>query len=187
MDYRDQPLKIDSISTSSRSLQVRLSQTPDRFLPGWRFNFIATLRDGAYPPGNYAESILLHTSDPERPIIQVKALIHRIERIRVAPDPLYLREDPTQPGRQSARFFLDDLAGDSLEIADIRCSDPNLKCTARPPGESQKIFEVVLNEKGVKNQAARLKLRIALRKPVSEELCVTVIPAASSRLPALSR
>lgn len=78
VDFRDNPLKIAMISTSSPGLRARVAQEPSSYLPGREYRIEASYAANDRPPGEYAETILLHTDDPDRQTIPVRAAIHQV-------------------------------------------------------------------------------------------------------------
>jgi hypothetical protein len=85
-DYRENVLEIEEIQTSSPQLLARVVEKPTVYLPGWKYVFEASFNGANLVPGDSAESIRLRTSDPEYSILTIPVVIHKIRRIRVAPE-----------------------------------------------------------------------------------------------------
>lgn len=177
VDYRDKPLVITSISTSNKELFAAVTEPPSRYLPGWKYGIEATFRGEHLPVGEYRESIVLHTSDPQRESLQTEVTIQRIPRFRVAPEVIQLQIDSQTPTRQSGELFLDDTGGEEIEIAAVRPSNKALTCKLLQGGRSRKHF-IVSCDHAAENEAP-LSICFQMIKPVEEEVCVPVTLAGA--------
>src|SRR5262249_35927427 len=119
IDYRDAPLKITEIRTSTPKLIARLVETPNRYLPGWRYLMKISFSGSGLPPGEHSESIQISTADPEHPIITVKVVIRRANRYRVAPPTLRLQKESTDPDTYHGVIYLDDTEGEQVSIRSV--------------------------------------------------------------------
>lgn len=73
-DFRDTPLKITEITTSSPAITAAVRRTPDAYLPGWQYEIGVTLRKGTTVSEDRREHVILHTSDPDRRTIRRRRL-----------------------------------------------------------------------------------------------------------------
>jgi hypothetical protein len=174
VDYRDEPLKIESIAASSPDVQARVVEEPSSYLPGWQYRVEAAYSPYGRLPGDYAETITLHTSDPDRESIPVRLAIHHVSRIRVAPAALHLAAAP-DPSEAVGVFYLDDAEGEAVEVRDLTASDALLHCRllSDPPPQG---VEVWVRKAELDRLAKGASVRVTLAKPTSEVLCVPIAP-----------
>ena len=174
VDFRDKPLKIATISTSSPGLRARVAQEPSSYLPGWEYRLEVSYAANDRPPGEYAETILLHTDDPDRQTILVRAAIHQVSRFRVAPSVLHLT---AAPGSADAvgTVFVDDIEGDAVEIESLAPSEDAIHCTVGGASPHQTV-EVRVSKGDLPRLTPSASVRVVLKKPSSEVLCVHVVP-----------
>jgi hypothetical protein len=172
IDYRDEPLKIENVTASSDDLTISLLENPKKWLPGWRYRYSVSY-SGNRLPGRYSESITFHTSDPERQEIVLPVSIDQVKRIRFAPATLHLKVGKN--GDTVGQIFVDDLGGQELEIASITPSQPVLRYTVKSDGKHNMMIDVFLRKDDVPDASKPLNLRIHVKSPVEEELCVTVM------------
>ena len=83
-------------------------------MPGWQYRLEASY-SGSGRPGDYAETLTLHTSDTDRETIPVRVSIHQVSHIRVAPEILHLKPDPATADFVGT-VYLDDTEGASVEV-----------------------------------------------------------------------
>ncbi len=105
IDYRKEPLKILKVRPSSSAIEAKISESPSEYLPGWRYIIEATYTD---PPAEtrwqFSEQILIETSDSELSLMTVPIDVHRLQRLRVAPQAVTL-----QPGHPAEVILRDSL------------------------------------------------------------------------------
>ncbi len=63
VDYRERPLDLTAITTSSPDLKVSIERRPGSYLPGWQYELRATFASDRLPPGESIESIFLDTGE----------------------------------------------------------------------------------------------------------------------------
>lgn len=184
IDYRERPLAIKEIKTSSPTLQARVTQEPSTYLPGWQYRLEVSLSPDPRPGGSREESVWLGTTDPQREKILVRVTVQRAHRIRVSPSSLRLRAVKNQPGKQTGKLFIDDTEGESLTVLSARPSHPSLRCTLQTnPVRGGVLLEAELDESRLRVPHGPLTIRVVLNKPVREELCITVLPRSSPSSP----
>ncbi|MCI0456780.1 MAG: DUF1573 domain-containing protein [Gemmataceae bacterium] len=71
VDYRDRPLDIEGITTSSPDLRARVAERPTQYLPGWRYRIEIAFTSNNLPPSTRQETVLLRTTDPDHRTISV--------------------------------------------------------------------------------------------------------------------
>ncbi len=185
VDYRDHPLDITSISTSSAGLKAVIESRPGSYLPGWQYLLRATFTSDRLEPGDYTETIVLHTTDPDRGEITIGANIHRVRRIRVAPAVLSLHPAQGDGPELMGRCYLDDTAGDPVAIASITPSHPAIRCKTPREKKVRHLIEVVCDAQAIALPKT-CTIRILVREPVAEEATVQVLlpsPSGSASRP----
>jgi hypothetical protein len=172
VDYRDTPLKITTISASSPCLEARVAEEPSSYLPGWQYRLQVSYSGSGRPPGDYSETVTLHTSDPEREAIVVHVPVHQVSRFRVAPATLHLKTGPDS-AEAVGTIYVDDTEGGAAEIESITPSDESLSCTLG--GDStQQTVAVRIRKEELSRLSRSPSIRITMKKPSSEVLCVQI-------------
>lgn len=176
VDYRDESLTVSHLTTSAADLTAEVVEKPVSFLPGWRHR-LRLCYAGTRPPGRYGETVTLHTSDPARRTLAVSVVLQVERRVRVSPETLYLTRDAD--GRiASGKVYLDDREGDPVEVVGMKSSDSRLNAEVKVTRPSQAVVSVRFSfgetKPGAKSDP--VMLRVQLKKPVSEEICVRVVP-----------
>ncbi len=176
-DYREKPLEVERITSSSESVRARLVGRSKAFLPGWENRIEVTVASDAFAPGAHAERVVLHTTDPEKSTIEVKISINNVPRIRLAPQHLRVRKDSAHAGVQVGRLIIDDKEGEYVEIESIEVSHDCLTAELIP-GETtdRRLIVVRVEESRVPSEGEPLTVRVRTKKPVRELLCATVVP-----------
>ncbi len=107
-------------------------------------------------------------------MITVGAAIHQVSRLRVAPSVLHLA---TAPGSAEAvgTAFVDDVEGGAVEIESLTPSDVVIRCTVGGAAPHQTV-EVRVPKGDLPHLPPSASVRVALKKPSSEVLCVHVAP-----------
>ncbi len=178
IDYRDTPLDVISVTTSASHLRARIAERPRTYLPGWRFRLRIEVADENRPLGEYRESILLTTTDTQRPQIVIPVVIQRVRRLRVAPATLYLH--PAAGGTMlSGTLFVDDTEGQPVAIASVTPSPPNMVCRFGSGAQARQQIEVSCKP-SVIGVNQRCSLKVIFRGPVAEETVVPVVLSARS-------
>jgi hypothetical protein len=172
-DYRDVPLKIKRIITSSGGLSAVVVKNPSSYLPGWRYRIEARLAASPRPPGQYMEQVVIHTSDRARQTIVVPTLIERVRRVRVIPETLSLNVKSHPSESEVGRVYLDDTEGEALEVGSVKASHPALECTVRQASGSAAVLLIRVKGPVSALGNAPHTIRVALRRPAAEEICVT--------------
>jgi hypothetical protein len=182
VDYRDVPLEIESVTSSTAGLAGKVTEKPSQYLPGWRYRLEVTFASSKLTTGLHQETLFLHTSDPDRKTIPVRVTIDRAARVRVAPSVLRLKPDPTDPRFQVGKVFLDDTEGEAVEIAAVSPSAKCLHCKPLPGSSGERVvIEATAKTDELPGSDVPLTLRIVLKKPDGEELCIPVAPHFASR------
>jgi hypothetical protein len=174
VDFREDPLEITRTSTTTPDLQVSLVEKPSSYLPGWRYRFETVWGPSRRPAGNFSESILLSTTDPGRKTIGVKVSLEQTHRIRIAPENLHLKAEPAQSGIYNGRIFINDTAGQSVEIDSITTTDGGLQCQLERQKTASRVINITANRQRMKNAGGPHKIHVLLTSPVKEERSVTV-------------
>jgi hypothetical protein len=174
IDYRDRPLEIKVVESSSPSLKARVKERPRACLPGWRYLLEALFDGAAVPPGHYRETIRPVTDDPERPVITVVATIRRLDRIRVAPSALYLRPGEGSSRPRPARVFIDDVEGMPVQIERVEYDREVLTCSFQRSPADRQVVEFGLCAKPKSGPGFPQVVTIKLKHPVAEEVSLKV-------------
>jgi hypothetical protein len=172
VDYRDTPLKITTISVSSRHLEAHVAEEPSSYLPGWQYRLQVSYSGNGRPPGDYSEAVTLHTTDLERESIVVQIPVHQVSRFRLAPATLHLTAAP-EAAEAVGTIYGDDIEGEEVEIGSITPSDGSLKCTLASDAAQQTVEVRVLKE-DLPRLSHSLFVRLTMKKPSSEVLCVQI-------------
>lgn len=173
VDYRDRPLRVTKVATSSPDLTARVVSEPTSFRPGWSYQFEVAVTPGT-TLGERSEAVYVHTDDPQRSIVPIHLHIHRRHRVRVAPAAVHLTR--TEAGRQEARLFISDSQGGSVEINSVTPSDKTLSYEVQP-SRSSGGQEVLLRLDGrLTGPPVPLTVRLVISRPVREEYVVEVHP-----------
>jgi hypothetical protein len=176
VDYRDEPLDFQQVSTSNRILSVQIKQKPSSYLPGWKYDLELTVADTQQSLGNSSESVILQTNDPEHKQLRILVAIERVSRIRVSPTVLSLKPDP-KTGIQVGNVFIDDRDGQAVEIDSIGSPSPALECKLNPSFPGGKVYQVTLDQSKLSNgEKALLEIKVRFKKPTREETCINVVP-----------
>jgi hypothetical protein len=173
VDYRDNPLRITRITTSTPELRARVVEEPSQYLPGWRYRLEASLVEREAAPGEYHEVVTLHTDDADRPRIPVEVIITRARRLRMAPTRLQLRSSPDS-GAVVGKLFVDDTEGDLVEIVSVTPSDARLQCLFDPKPAPRVVIEVRLTGRKVAEESVPGHVLVTVKKPVRAALSVPV-------------
>jgi len=176
IDYRDKPLIIEKILTSSPSLRASVKESPKSYLPGWKYVIEVIFSAEKLDPGSYSGTVSVHTSDPAQRIIEVKVAVDRVRRIRVAPGEIRLKADSREPNKQSARVYIGDTLGSPVVINAISSNDRNLQWRLAEDRPETKILEIWTAAPDLSPLSGGSTVRISFREPVAEEICVGVAP-----------
>lgn len=168
-DYRDEPMQIVAIKTSSPHLTARLAPTGPRTGPGHRID-VEVSHDGLSPVGETAEIVTLTTTDLARPTVVVRVEVNRVARLRVLPENLTLRRG--EHGGHVGRVFVDDRLGRPLGAVKVVTSHPALGTTVNRLTEYKSAIDVRVEG----NADAPLTLSIAAPECSTEEIQVKVFP-----------
>lgn len=180
IDYRDRPLKINTITTSSPNLQARVVEESSSYLPGWHFAVEVSCANKDFAPGASTETIVLRTTDLARETILVHAVIERVHRVRAAPSTLYLTAAQDNSEAQTGKIYYDDTEGELLDFQSITPSHESLRCVAESGSSpTRRIVRVDLDAGRLPANHPPLLVRVMFRSPVAEELCITVVPRGS--------
>lgn len=175
-DYRPQPLQLKRITTSSTDVVATLVRRSETYRPGWDYQLRVTAHPKDRAAGQYEESVVIETSDPERPTLSVLVSVEKSLRLRVAPTNLFLRRDHAQPDRQVGRLVVDDSNGDPVDIESIDTSHEALTWGPITALGSRKLVQVCLNHPRWCTNPTPLTMRVRTSRPAAEEIAVRVVP-----------
>jgi len=176
VDYRSKPLEIKEIVPSSKGLCAAIAEHPRAYLPGWRYRIAVTHAASSPVPGHHAEALTILTSDPERPKIVVAVAIDCVRRVRVVPDRVYMKPVPGS-GLRESKAFIDDIEGQSLEVAGIVPSHQAFKCHFERTNPAAGVLRILFTNNTHPLPSEPQSIRLLLRRPLEEEVCVTVLLA----------
>jgi hypothetical protein len=171
-DYRERPFDIMRVESTLANARATLMDKSTHYAPGWDFRIKVTADDSGQV-GEEAGRLIIHTTDPERPRIEIALVVHRVQRIRVLPAQLRLA---TKSGERllRGRLWLDDAEGKQIDIESVTTSDTSLTCEWERGGRVKHVLEVTSD--GSPSAAGRpLKLRIRTKEPVACVLDVDVL------------
>lgn len=115
IDYRKESLKILKIRPSCISIKANISESPSEYFPGWRHVIEAAYTDSPKETRReLQEQIFIETSDSEFPLLTIPVEVHRLDRLRLAPQNVLL-----QPGHP-AEVILRDSLGQKVAIAECQ-------------------------------------------------------------------
>ena len=100
----------------------------------------------------------------------------------MATDLLHLKVDPTNPAVQTGKIYIDDAAGNAIEVGSAIADVNQLECKFVPSLASRQMFEVSYRTQTPANKQRPIRILITLKKPIAEELCITVVPASHASL-----
>ncbi len=174
IDYRERPFALTAVSCTNELFQVRITKRPEAYLPGWRFELeVTTAADATI--GTHTGVVRIGTDDPQHVLISVVVEATVANRLRVSPTSLQLSK--SVDGVRSGRLFLSDSLGESVEIDSVSTSDSRLtSAVERVAGAKSAIIAVQFHDKNSASIPETLSVRINLRTPRREELCVEVRP-----------
>jgi hypothetical protein len=113
IDYRKGALQLLKIRSSSPFLEAKISESPSEYLPGWRYVIEAAYTDSPKESRrHFSERILIDTSDPQASPLTIPVEVHRLGRLRIAPQSVALQSG------QAAEVILRDSLGEKVAIAE---------------------------------------------------------------------
>lgn len=172
VDFREKPLEVRQVRTSTGALRVKITDTPSQYMPGWRYSFEATYKksEGA-SGGESGETIWIETSDPDHSILTVPVSVRRFERIRLMPQAVKLT--PGEKG-MSARVLIRDTEGEDLQIDTVDV--PGGVVAVQFTREPQAFQHVVFTLAEIEAQPAGFPVtaRVRLKTPCVTELTVVI-------------
>jgi hypothetical protein len=174
VDFRDEPLKILRIGTSSAGIAAIVRQTPVAYLPGWQYEIEVTLRDGVAVSTDRRESVILYTSDTERPEIVVGVLLKHVDRVRVSPGILVLAEEEKESKPAANWLYVDDTEGGAVSVGAVTPSHPCLRCELEQNGTQRPRLRVRYADDLYKQGDGPLSVSVKILSPVREVVCVKV-------------
>lgn len=173
IDYRDSPLDIVALASSAQDVQARVVARPMSYDTGWKYT-LEIKYDASRKVGVYTESITVRTNDPQWPELHLPVDLRQARRIRIAPEVVRLRTVPG--GEATGQVYLEDVEGEGIDIESVMASHPAVHHAVRAEGPSRRILEVRLPQGKERPSAADLSVRVLIRKPCREELCVRLVP-----------
>jgi hypothetical protein len=174
IDFRDEPLKITRITTSSKIITGVIRKPPGAYLPGWQYEIDVSLRKGAMLRADQRESVTLHTSDPDRPEVVVQVILKQVHRVRLSSGVLVIvgGNDTMSP---SGEIYLDDTEGEDVTVGTVNPSHPCLRCEIDQNGAQRPRLRVFYDRALHKLGEGPLAFSLEIRSPAHEERCVKVI------------
>lgn len=175
IDYRKESLKILKIRSSSPSLTAEMSEHPREYLPGWRHVIQATYTDPANEKrAEFREEIMIETTDPALPMLTVEVAVRRLDRLRLAPQAVFL-----SPDRHTAVILRDSL-GAKVSIA--TCDTGGLAVASySAEGESAKKVLLSMPKGTVDPSKYPATIWIQVSKPCKRRLPIKVSLASATR------
>jgi hypothetical protein len=174
IDFRDEPLKIRRIGTSSDALAATIRRTPTAYQPGWHYEIDVSLREGVAISTDRQEAVTLYTSDLERPEISVAVLLRHVSRVRLSSGVLVIYECGKEGESPGSILYLDDTVGGAVTVAKATPSDPCLRCEVEDNGTVRPRVWVRYAKELHKDRQSPLTVSIETVSPVREVLCVQV-------------
>lgn len=175
VDYRPEPLKVLRAGSASPSVQVRVSERPGEYLPGWRYVLEVRYADtAAETRGSLATEVFLETSDPAHPRFSVPVRVRRLERLRLAPAAVSFR-----PGGTAA-VVVRDSQGEPVEVEGCE-TDGLARATFSPGAEPVKRVTLTFAETRPRPAKGPPTIWIKVKAPCERRLPVKVLAAPSSR------
>lgn len=141
------------------------------YLPGWRHTFEVSASGQGLAAGNYRDEIVVKTDDPNQAEIRIEVLMAVLSRIRVAPDPLYLKRSPK--GEQFlGELYISDAQGSPIELDGIDVGRQPLTWSARDVPGKKVITLAADRRKNGSSGSVSVTLRIT--KPCSQLIPIDV-------------
>lgn len=175
VDYRPEPLQVLRAGSASPAVQVRVSERPGEYLPGWRYVLEVRYADpAAETRGSLATEVFLETSDPAHPRFSVPVLVRRLERLRLAPAAVSFA-----PGGTAA-VVVRDSQGEPVEVEGCE-TDGLVRATFLPGAEPVKRVTLTFADTKPRPEKGPTTIWIKVKAPCQRRLPVKVLAASSSR------
>lgn len=172
IDYRKEPLKILKIRSTSSAIEAKIRESPREYLPGWRYIIEMAYTDPSKETRReFQERVQIETSDAELPILTIPVDVHRLERLRIAPQVVTLHPD------HPAEVIVRDSLGQKIAIAD--CDTTGLVETSFTKKE-ESVKKISLSLPGGSVDASKYPATIWIRvsRPCERRLPIRVSLAA---------
>ncbi len=165
MDYRSKAISLSEPHVLSSRIKAVTVERPTVYLPGWRHTFEASTSGQGLTAGNYRDEVVVKTNDLNQADIRIEVLLKVVPRIRVAPDPLYLKRSGKDE-KFTGQLYVSDVRGDPIELGDVDVGQHPFTWSARDvPGK--KVITLVADRTKIRSSgSAPITLRIT--KPCSQ-------------------
>ncbi len=180
IDYRPEPLTVRQLRTSSPALDVRVTENPTEYLPGWRYTFGVTYTNlNKRNRDQLDESIELITSDEANQTILVPVRIRGIDRLRVLPKVVRLPAVSSGQPR-TAKIVIRDSLGENVEVSEVE-SEGLIGAQFDPKPSVAPALTLVLDEQKAATRIFPTTVWIKVKVPCERSipLIIEIDPAGS--------
>ncbi len=180
VDFKERPLKITAVGTSTPALRVISQGEPSSFRPGWHHRFCVKWDSGGKDCGTYRESIMLHAEGSEQSDITVNVMIEQVPRIRVLPGELFLALG--DKGQSVHHLCVSDRKGETVEVLSIEPLPRWLRWKSEGADEGGQRIAVTVDRREIPSNSEALVFRVVVGRPLRAAVPVRVF-ASSLPLP----
>lgn len=169
VDHREPPLSILRVESSDPRLSARAAAR-DAARPG-ALPVELTLDPRGLAAGTHFMAVSVHTDDPARRVITVRACVRHSQRLRAAPAVLLL--SPAAGGGLSGKLFLSDTEGQELEVDSVTAAAVggfSYRVEPRPGGLVVHVTVAASPEPRPQSFPAV----VTVKRPLRESVCVEV-------------
>ncbi len=171
-DARSTPLTVTGVRTTAPFLRASVTE-PRVDANGRRVQVVHVDAESGVPDGRHDEMLQIYSSDPDYKELRVPVTVVKQSRQSVVANPAEVSIQ-LGSGPVPARVVLLRAPGQAVEVKQIECDDPAVRCThARGPGDMSTL-RVQIDRSKISADGLHTTLRVRLALPSVETLTIPV-------------